>query len=65
MDFVTHFPWTSRGHDAMWVIMPAHKVGTLFVFTDDLHSGGILQVLHTRDCLVTWSVGLYSIGQGS
>ena len=21
MDFMTHFPWTSRGHDAVWVIM--------------------------------------------
>ena len=21
MDFVTHLPWTSRGHDAVWVIM--------------------------------------------
>ena len=21
MDFVTHLPWTLRGHDAMWVIV--------------------------------------------
>ena len=21
MDFVTHFPWTSEGHDAVWVIV--------------------------------------------
>ena len=21
MDVVTHFPWTSRGHDAVWVIV--------------------------------------------
>ena len=21
MDFVTHFPWTSRGHDTVWVIV--------------------------------------------
>ena len=21
MDFVTHFPWTSRKHDAVWVIV--------------------------------------------
>ena len=21
MDFVTHLPWTSRGHDVVWVIM--------------------------------------------
>ena len=31
---------------------PAHKVGTLFGCVDDLHFGGILQVIHTRDCLV-------------
>ena len=33
--------------------------------TIDLHSRGILQVIHTRDCLFTWSDSLYSIGQGS
>ena len=21
MDFVTHLPWTSQGHDAVWVIV--------------------------------------------
>ena len=40
---------------------PAHKVGTLFSYADDLHSGGILQVIHTRDCPVRWSASLYSI----
>ena len=44
---------------------PAYQVGTLFGFADDLHVGGIMQVVYTRDCLVTWSVGLYSIGLGS
>ena len=44
---------------------PAHKVGTRFCCADDLHSGGILQVIHTRDCLVTWSVTLYGIELGS
>ena len=43
----------------------AHKVGTIFGCADDLHSRGILQVIHTRDCLVTWSVSLYSIRLGS
>ena len=32
---------------------------------DDLHSGGILQVVHTGDCPVTWSTSIYSIGSGS
>ena len=66
MDFVTHFPWTSRGHDAMWVIV--HRLINsihFFGYEDDLHSGGILQVIHTRDCPVTWSSSLYSIIEGS
>ena len=44
---------------------PAYQVDTLFGGTDDLHAGGILQVVYTRDCLVTWSASLYSIGPGS
>ena len=43
----------------------AHKVGTLFGRKDDLHSGGILQVIHKGDYLVTWSASLYIIGLGS
>ena len=31
---------------------------------NDLYSGGILQVIHTRDC-ITWSASLYTIGPGS
>ena len=32
---------------------------------DDLHTGGILQVIHTRDCPVTRSTSVHNIGQGS
>ena len=32
---------------------------------DDLHSGGILEVVRTGDCSVTWSVSVHSIGSGS
>ena len=32
---------------------------------DDLHSGRVLQVVHTGDCLVTWGIDIYSIGSGS
>ena len=32
---------------------------------DDLHIGGILQVIHTRDRPVTWSASLYHIRLGS
>ena len=44
---------------------PDHKVGILFGYADDLHSAGILQVIHTRDCPVTWSASPYSIEPGS
>ena len=39
----------------------AHKFGTLFGCADDLHFGGILHVMHTRDCSVTWSSSICSI----
>ena len=44
---------------------PAYQVSTLFGSANDLHTGGILQVLYTRDCLVTWNASLYSIEPGS
>ena len=40
---------------------PAHQVGTFSGYADDLHTGGILQVIHTRDHPVTWSASLYRI----
>ena len=43
----------------------AYQVGTFFCDADNLHAGGILQVVYTRDCPVTWSASLYSIGLGS
>ena len=38
MDFVTHLPWTSPGHDAMWVIVDrftksAHFLAVWMTFT--------------------------------
>ena len=38
MDFVTHFPWTSRKHDALWVIVDrrtklAHFLAVRMTFT--------------------------------
>ena len=38
MDFVTHLPWTSQGHDAMWVIVDwltksAHFLVMWMIFT--------------------------------
>ena len=32
---------------------------------DDLHTGGILPVVYSRDCLATWSASVHSIGQRS
>ena len=31
MDFVTHFPWTSRGHDAVWLIVDRLTKSTHFL----------------------------------
>ena len=31
MDFVTHLPWTSRGHDAVWVIVDRLTKSALFL----------------------------------
>ena len=38
MDFVTHFPWISQGHDAVWVIVDritksAHFLALRMTFT--------------------------------
>ena len=31
MDFVTHLPWTSRGHDTVWVIVDRLNKSSHFV----------------------------------
>ena len=31
MDFVTHFPWKKRGHDAVWVIVDRLMKSTHFL----------------------------------
>ena len=44
---------------------PTHQVGTFSGRADDLHTGGILQVVYTGDSTIAWSSGLHSIGSGS
>ena len=44
---------------------PTHQVGTFSGHADDLHTGGILQVVYTRDSTVALSASLHSIGSGS
>ena len=44
---------------------PTHQVGTFSDCADDLHAGGILQVVYTRDSTIAWSASLYSIRSGS
>ena len=39
-----------------------HQVSTFSSRTDDLHTGGILQVIYTGDSTVAWSSSLHSIG---
>ena len=65
MDFMTHLPRKSQRHDAEGDSGPAHQVGTFSSGADDLHTRGILQVIHARYCPVTWSTSVHSIGQGS
>ena len=43
----------------------AHQVSTFSGCADDLHTGGILQVVHMRDRPFIWSASLYHIGPGS
>ena len=44
---------------------PAHEVNTFSSHADDLHYGGILQIIRARDCPVTWSASLHNIRPGS
>ena len=64
IDFLAHLPRTSRKHDAVWVIVDRLS-RHIFGHVDDLHIRGILQVIHSRDCTVTWSANLYHIIPGS
>ena len=41
---------------------PAHEVGTFPSRADDLHIGGILQVVYSRDHPTTWSTNIHSVG---
>ena len=41
------------------------KSAHFFGCADDLHTRGILQVAHTKDCMVAWSTSLHSIISGS
>ena len=40
---------------------PAYKVDTLSRCADDLHFGGILQVVRAGDYPITWSASIYNI----
>ena len=40
-----------------------HEVGIFSSRADDLHIGGILPVVHLRDCSATWSSNIHSVGQ--
>ena len=42
-----------------------YKVGTLSSCANDLHSRGILLVICTGDCPVTWNTSVHSIILGS
>ena len=44
---------------------PTHQVGTFSNNADDLHIGGILPVVYSRDYLATLCTSVHSIEQGS
>ena len=44
---------------------PTYQVGTFSGCADDLHTGGILQVVCSGDSPVTWSASFHSIRSGS
>ena len=44
---------------------PTHQVGTFSGRANDLHTGGILQVVYTGDSTVAWSASHHSIELGS
>ena len=41
---------------------PTHEVDTSSSRADDLHMGEILQVVHSRDSLATWSTSIHNVG---
>ena len=41
----------------------AHEVSTFSSCADDLHTGGILPVVHKRNRPTTWSASIHSVGQ--
>ena len=66
MDFMTHFPRTSRGHDGMWVIVDrltklVHFLAVWMTFT----LKKFCRLYIRGDCLVAWGTNIDSIGSGS
>ena len=59
MDFVTHFPWTSRKHDAVWVIVDrltksAHFLAMRMTFTlEELHMLYIQEIIRLHGVSVS------------
>ena len=65
MDFVTHLPWTSQGHDAVWVIVDrltksAHFLAVRMTFTLEEFYRLYIQ----GDCSVPWRSSIHSIRSG-
>ena len=66
MDFVTHLPRTSLGHDTVWVIvdqltMLAHFLAVWMTFT----LKELCRLYIRGDFPVAWSTSIHSIGSGS
>ena len=46
MDFVTHFPWTSQGHDAVWVIVDQLTKSVAYRLALPSSLSGVHEVFH-------------------
>ena len=62
MDFMTHFPQTPKGNDAVWVIVDwltklAHFLAVRMTFTLE-----IMSVAYLRDHPAIWSTSIHSVG---
>ena len=53
---------TAEARHGMGDSRSAHEVGAFSGLADDIHTGGIVPFVYTRDCPITWSASIHSVG---